>query len=77
MPSNTRIKPYSEDLHAQECTHMNDIAYHVCPDLKKKKKKDQPTNPPNFRAKRANKPFIFLGRIVYIYMYIFVILQES
>ena len=23
----------SEVLHAQECTHMNDIAYHVCPDL--------------------------------------------
>ena len=22
----------SEALHAQECTHMNDITYHVCPD---------------------------------------------
>ena len=49
-----------EDLHAQECTHMTDIAYHLCPDVKKKKKKkeDLPTNPPNFQAKRANKPFI-------------------
>ena len=26
---------------------------------KKKKKKDQPTDHPNFQAKRANKPFIF------------------
>ena len=24
-------------LHAQECTHMNDILYHVCQDLKKNK----------------------------------------
>ena len=28
-----------EGLHAQECTHMNDIAYNLCPDLKKKKKR--------------------------------------
>ena len=35
-----------EVLHAQEYTPMNDIAYHVCPDLKKKKKKiDLPTLP--------------------------------
>ena len=27
----------SEDLHVQEYTHMNDIAYHVCPDFFKKK----------------------------------------
>ena len=27
----------SEALLAQECTHMNDTAYHLCPDLKKKK----------------------------------------
>ena len=39
--------PNSEDLHAQECTHMNDIAYHVCPDFKKKRKEkiDLPTLP--------------------------------
>ena len=24
-------------------------------------KKDRPTDPPKFQAKRANKPFIFLG----------------
>ena len=51
--------PNSEDLHAQEYTHMNDIAYHVSPDLKKKK--NQPTDPPNFRAKRANKHLFFSG----------------
>ena len=28
---------------------------------KKRKKKDWPTDPPNFRAKRTNKPYIFLG----------------
>ena len=26
---------------------------------KKKKKKDRPTGPPNFQAKRANKPLFF------------------
>ena len=26
---------------------------------KKKKKKDQPTDPPNFQTKRANKPLFF------------------
>ena len=52
-------------LHAQECKHMNEIVFLLRPDLKKgrekkkKKKKDRPTNPPNFQAKRANKPFIF------------------
>ena len=39
----------SEALDAQEYAHMNDIAYHVCPDLKKKKDKeikiDLPTLP--------------------------------
>ena len=29
-----------------------------------KKKKDQPTDPPNFQAKRANKQFISLGIIL-------------
>ena len=31
--------------------------------LKKKKKKDRPTDPPNFQVKRANKTFTFLGPI--------------
>ena len=29
---------------------------------KQKKKNDQPTDPPNFQAKKANKPLFFLGR---------------
>ena len=49
----------SEALHAQECTHMNGIAFPLHPDFLKKKKKDQPTDPPDVWAKRANKPFIF------------------
>ena len=32
--------------------------------VKKKKKKNRPTDPSNFQAKRANKPFIFLGLIL-------------
>ena len=42
------------------------ILYFFCVQILKKKKrqkKDQPTNPPNFQAKRANKPFIVLGLI--------------
>ena len=47
-------------LHAQECIHMNDTAFLLCTDLKKKKKKkDWPSNPPDFQAKKANQPFIF------------------
>ena len=46
----------SKVLHAQEFTHMNNIAF-----PSRFKKKNQPTNPPNFQAKRANKPFIFVG----------------
>ena len=37
-------------------------AFFQHPDWKKKrkeKKKDQPTDPPNFQAKRANKPLFF------------------
>ena len=59
----------SEVLHAQEYMHMNDIAFLLNPDLKKKKKERKKkkkkqirsTDLPNFQAKRANKPFIFLG----------------
>ena len=56
--SSTMIKPtlglsMPESAH----THMNDTIFLVCPDSKKKK--NQPTHPPNFQAKRANKPFIF------------------
>ena len=42
---------------------MNGTAFLLCQDLKKKKKEDWPTDPPDFQAKRANKPFIFLGLI--------------
>ena len=38
---------------------MNDTVFFVCPDLKKKKKKDRPTDPPNFQAKRANNLLFF------------------
>ena len=40
-------------------THMNDTAFLLCPDFKKRKKKDRPTDPHDFQAKRANKPLIF------------------
>ena len=51
----------SEALHTQKCTHLNGIAFLLHPDLKKKK--GRPTNPSDFRAKRANKPVISLGLI--------------
>ena len=41
--------------------HTQMILY-LCPDFKK----DRPTDPPNFHAKRANKPFIFSGLIVMV-----------
>ena len=41
----------SEALHAQDCMHMNDIAYILHQDLKKKKKRST-YRPPNFQAKR-------------------------
>ena len=47
--------------------HMNDIAFLLRPDLKKKNKKktrkDWPTDPPKFQPKRGNKHFLFLGLI--------------
>ena len=45
---------------------MNDTAFLVCPDLKERKKKDQPSDPPDFQAKRANKPFFrpYLQRLL-------------
>ena len=56
-PTNARIKPM-----LPKNAHMNDTAFLLCQDLKKKGKKiDRPTDPPDFQAKRANKPFIFLG----------------
>ena len=51
----------SEALHAQEYTHMNDIAYHVCTDLRGGGRLTY--RPSQFSGKRANKPFIFLGLI--------------
>ena len=43
--------------------HTSDTAYFFCVQNFKKKKQSRPTDPPNFQAKRANKPFIFLGLI--------------
>ena len=49
-----------EAQHAQECTHMNDTAFFQCPDSKKKKK-NLPTDPPDFQAKGAtNLSFLCL-----------------
>ena len=45
-----------EGLHAQEYTHTWMILQIICVQIRKK---NQPTDPPNFQAKRANKPFIF------------------
>ena len=61
-PSNTRIKPILSFCMPKNSHNMNKIVFLLCPDLKKKKKKkkDRPTDPPNFQAKRANKPFISL-----------------
>ena len=63
-----RITDYSsnsEVLHAQERTHMNGIAFLISSALRFKKKKDRPTDPLDFRAKRANKPVKFgFGRDV-------------
>ena len=43
--------------------HTRFVLHFFCTQIlkrKKEKKKDRPTDPPDFRAKRANKPFIFL-----------------
>ena len=42
-------------------------AFFLCPDLKKKKKKDWLTDPPDFQAKKGKQPFIFLGLIYSLY----------
>ena len=52
---NTRIKPIMR-LCIPKNAHTWMILHFFCI---KKKKKDRPTDPPNFQAKRANKPFIF------------------
>ena len=61
-PCNARIKPIL-GLCMPKNAHTNCIS--SVSRLKKKKKKDQPTDPPDFQAKRANKPFIFLGLTVF------------
>ena len=48
----------SEALHAQECTHMNDIAYHVCPDF-------------FFFFKLTYQPAQFLGKQTFFRTYIY------
>ena len=68
-PSTIRNKSILQSsLHAQECTHMNNTAFLVS--RFKKKKKNRPTDPPHFQAKRANKPYIFLGLILGIVPFI-------
>ena len=56
--SSTRIK-----LILGLCMPKNEHAWmilrFICVQIYIKKKKDRPTDPPKFQAKRANKPFIF------------------
>ena len=60
--------PNSEDLHAQEYTHMNDIAYHVRPDLKKEKKKINLPTLPIFGPKGQTNIFFFRPYVVVLSM---------
>ena len=50
---------------AQECTHMNDTAFFLCPDQKKKKKRggkiDLIPTLPIFRPKGQTNLLFFLG----------------
>ena len=57
-PSQHQDQTNSWALHAQECTHVNDTAFLLCPDLKQNRTTDPPACP-DFQARRANKPFIF------------------
>ena len=59
--------PNSEDLHAQEYTHMNDIAYHVCPDLKKKIKKST-YRPSQFSGQKGKQTSFFRPYVVVLSM---------
>ena len=66
IPFQHQDQTNSEALHAQEFTHMNNIVFFSAYGLKKKNnqknkllKKNRPTDPLNFQAKRVNKPFIF------------------
>ena len=59
----------SEDLQCMpKNSHTWTILYFFC--IQVKKKNDGPTDPPNFQAKRTNKPFIFLGLMMYKTPYI-------
>ena len=67
-PSNARINFNSKALHAQElytheCYCISSASRFKKKETRqtKKKKPDRPTDPPDFRAKRANKTFLFLG----------------
>ena len=42
-------------------SNTHELYFVSCVSRLKEKKKDRPTDPPNFQANRANKPFIFLG----------------
>ena len=42
---------------------MNDTAFLLFPEFKKRGKKKKEDDPLDFQAKRANRPFIFLGLI--------------
>ena len=55
----TKIKPILRNCMPMDA-HIHEW-YCISSVSRFKKKKDWPTDPPNFQAKRANKPFIFLG----------------
>ena len=49
-----------EGLHAQECTNMNDILYHLCPDLGKKKTTTTSTSRPSqIWSQKGKQTFCF------------------
>ena len=43
---------------------MNDTELLLCPELKKKKKKDWPTDPPKFSGQKGKQTFYFLGLMI-------------
>ena len=73
--SNTRIKSAtnSEALHAQMCTHMNDITFLPCPDFEKKKKRST-YRPSQFLSQKGKQTFYFFrpknDHIMYKYFHL-------
>ena len=60
--------PNSEDLHAQECTHMNDIAY-IMWRLKKKKKKKKKDWPSQISGQKGKQTSFFQAFCILSYLH--------